>query len=218
MAFLNPEVSSCLVLEDDIVVSDDILELADKLLKLHSKKRKFRGINFYSIDTNEKVSVCAFVKLNYSFGWGWLITRKTFNQINYWTGKEDAHWDYFIEPFIRTGYLVAPVHSRVKNIGFDHTATHTKEGSWIGNEMEKSFILAKMENSERLVEISGAKYQTIRKDCLSVSELTKLDTWKLFILRCVSYSFYRMAIRGSTQMHFIWRETRNRIDNHFSAK
>jgi hypothetical protein len=216
-AFSDPSVDFCLVLEDDILLSEDSLEFAAQILLTHSDKNLFRGINFYSVENREGLSCSSYVKLNYSLGWGWLITRKIFNKLDFWTGKEDAHWDYLIEPYIRTGYIVAPFYSRVENIGFDITATHTSNDSWIRKAMSNSYKLAS-KGDNKFPEETLEKYRNIRWDCVVISSLTRSEKLKLFLLRRMSYVVYRAALHGSDKAHFVWREMRNKIDQHFTSQ
>jgi hypothetical protein len=217
IVFSNQDVDACIVLEDDICIAEDVLEFAAVVSKHHSKSSRYRGINFYSVDTSPDSLDFDYVRLNYSFGWGWLIPRKTFNRLNFWTGKEDAHWDYLIEPYIRTGYLISPVLSKVKNIGFDSTATHTGSETWISRKMSLSYDLSKSKSSTFANERKGS-YEVIRRDCLVISNLSKFDILKLIAVRKASYVMYRIALLGSKRVHFLWRESRNRIDNHFANR
>ena len=216
IAFSDPNVDFCIVLEDDIVVAKNILEFSKDILEVHKKRRKFRGINFYSIDTQENLVSSNYVRLNYSFGWGWLIPRKTFMKLNFWTGKEDSHWDYFIEPYIRTGYLIAPVHSKIRNIGFDETATHTSNDSFVGEKISQSYDISTRQGDQRSVREASGKYEVVRWDCIVLSNLPKLYEYKLLGLRKISYLLYRWALLGFKRVHFVWRGMRNRIDVHFA--
>lgn len=152
-AFEDLSVDMLLVLEDDIVISKDALYFFEQVLRANIAHSKFRGVNGFSIATGPKLSDNSIVKLNYGLGWGWAIPKRTYISIRkYWQGDENNHWDFIFEPYIRTGYVVNPYRSRILNIGFDETATHTSSDSQLGMEIERSFSFATSHQHRPLVE------------------------------------------------------------------
>ena len=140
-AFLTLGSSLTIVLEDDIVISKDALCFFIQAFKSNISKRGFRGVNAFSESTDSSPNQNSVIRLKYGLGWGWAIPRKTyFRLMRYWTGYENDHWDFIFEPYFRTGFVVNPRRSRIINIGFDESATHTSMNSSLNNKIEKSFI------------------------------------------------------------------------------
>ena len=152
-AFENLFVDMVLILEDDIVLSKDALVFFEEAIKMNASDRKFRGVNGFSKTVGSNVNLNSYVKLNYGLGWGWAIPKRSYFSIRrYWLGVENNHWDFIFEPYIRTGYVVNPYRSRIMNIGFDETATHTSSDGDLGLEIEKSFSSPSWSNNQILVE------------------------------------------------------------------
>lgn len=129
-----------IVLEDDIVISKDALQFFHEVFDLHESCNKFRGVNGFSEMIPTENEYDAHVRVNHGLGWGWSINRKIYRKIRKtWTGKEDNHWDFSFEPYVRTGFVVNPVRSRIMNIGFDETATHTSRDIELGERIWHSF-------------------------------------------------------------------------------
>lgn len=152
-AFQTLDSSLAIVLEDDIVVSRDALCYFRQVHKVYLKDRFFRGINGFSEEFGNPNLQDGVLKLNYGLGWGWAIPQRTYQElIRYWSGSEDNHWDFIFEPFMRTGYVVNPYRSRIKNIGFDESATHTAMNGDLGRRIELSFDNRPQQHTCKLVE------------------------------------------------------------------
>ena len=132
-----------IVLEDDIVVSKDALFYYSQVISQFNVVKHFRGVNGFSTMIPSIGLNNAFVRTHFGLGWGWAIDKRNFKRImTYWKGNEDDHWDFIFEPYIRTGFVVNPLRSRIHNIGFDETATHTGADTSLGHSIHTSFNLS----------------------------------------------------------------------------
>ena len=130
-----------IVLEDDIVLSRDALDFFEFTIESQSHFSSFRGVNGFSEIVAPVNASTSSVRVSYGLGWGWAITQKTYSKLcKFWSGKEDNHWDFIIEPYVRTGFVVNPIQSRVLNIGFDESATHTSGDTVLGQSIQSSFL------------------------------------------------------------------------------
>jgi hypothetical protein len=127
LAFLDPKIDFVSVLEDDIVVAPDFFKFSATMCHEFKKDLKFRGVNGFSGVPAINASDEEYCQFRYGLGWGWTVTREIWLELQkFWTGIEDNHWDGLVDPFIRTGFVVMPIRSRIQNIGFEETATHTR--------------------------------------------------------------------------------------------
>jgi hypothetical protein len=138
--FNQLKTSFVVVLEDDIVLSRDALSYFDSVIGLEGNNSAFRGVNAFSETIAPPYLENSFVRTNYGLGWGWAINSKLYSRIlKFWSGTENNHWDFIFEPYLRTGYVINPFRSRVLNIGFDESATHTSGNRDLGIRMSNSF-------------------------------------------------------------------------------
>jgi|688.fasta_scaffold88611_3 hypothetical protein len=192
--FDNFDVDACLVLEDDIVISPDAYSYFIGILDKFKLNSRFRGVNGFSVEVNPYVSDRDYVRVNYGLGWGWAIPRKTFNFLaKYWTGLEDEHWDFILEPYIRTGFVVVPIRSRILNIGFDSTATHTKNDSRLGERIFDSYQTKVSQKQKEFAE-SSAKYNW-RIDCFRISQAPRIRKLLIYFIGWLCYLLQRIEIK-----------------------
>jgi hypothetical protein len=126
-SFNNPNCDYVVVIEDDICVSVDFFEFVYSVYSQNNTNKKFRGINGFSGIPRQLTSCENYGKYRYGVGWGWVLTRESWNSVQrFWTGNEEEHWDGLVEPYFRSGYIVAPGMSRIQNLGFGNSATHTR--------------------------------------------------------------------------------------------
>jgi hypothetical protein len=206
----------CLVLEDDIVLASDALQFVIESEDAFAMEKRFRGVMLYSSNAPLTCLSGDIVKINFGIGHGWSMNRKTYSNLRkFWKGSEKTHWDYFIEPYLRTGYIVAPIYSRVLNIGFDSTATHTFENSKLQKGIESSFYSL---NSKSKSNIREVKFDYIhsRTDLINVSILSVQERMMLYFLRDIAFRMYLFAIRNKPRIHFAWRKLRDLTDEFFS--
>jgi len=153
-AFENNKADFVILLEDDIIPSVDFIDFFYSVFCQHRKKRYFRGVNAFSSGIAKHSETNAYVKINFGLGWGWGIPRKTYEAIGkYWSGEENEHWDFLFEPYIRTGYVLNPVRSRILNIGFDDSATHSGGDQQLGESIKISYNSALPNNNLPYLEI-----------------------------------------------------------------
>jgi hypothetical protein len=206
----------CFVLEDDIVFSPDALTFMKSCLIKFGKEKFFRGVIGYSMNNSEESNSFDVVKINFGVGWGWCTDRRNYKRLlTFWTGTEVNHWDYWIEPYIRTGFIIAPIQSRVMNIGFDSTATHTNLGEKVGKRISQNFQYNKVRVESPVREVRFP-YEHSRDDLIVLSNMNIFERFSVYLLRRISFWIYFMAIKGRPRLHFIWRITRNGIDRRFS--
>jgi hypothetical protein len=186
--FTKMQFESVIVLEDDIVVSVDALNYFDETVSKFSQVRSFRGVNGFSEVVPLSEDSGAFVKTAFGLGWGWAINSRIFAQISrYWKGTEDDHWDFIFEPYIRTGFVINPLRSRVLNIGFDETATHTSLDSALGEKINKSF--STVQSSQGNFELKSDRDFCWRGENLSYSRLSLGTVFKYRFLFIVYFIF-----------------------------
>ena len=214
--FLGKQSKYCIVLEDDIVVAPDAINFLLQSIRVFGSDKRFRGVMSYSFNQSGIHSRGDVVKINFGIGFGWIINDSIYKELlRFWTGNEENHWDYFVEPYTRTGFLIAPLYSKILNIGFDESATHSAKDSKLGNLMEKSFRIG-LEKAPTQVKEIKARYQHLRKDLCVISSLSKLQSIQLYLLREISFKLYKLALKDKPRIHFIWRKLRNFTDQRFS--
>ncbi len=192
--FDNFDVDACLVLEDDIVISADAYSFFIGIFDKFKLEKKFRGVNGFSVEVNPYVSDRDYVRVNYGLGWGWAISRETFDFLGkYWTGLEDEHWDFILEPYIRTGFVVVPIRSRILNIGFDTTATHTKNDFRLGERIFDSYHTKVLQKQKDFFE-SSAIYNW-RIDCFRISQASRNRKLLIYFIGWLCYLLQRIEIR-----------------------
>lgn len=174
------------VLEDDIVLSKDALIYYSQMMSKFSGVKHFRGINGFSTTIPSPELNNAYVKNHFGLGWGWAIDQRNFKKIlSYWKGDEDDHWDFIFEPYIRSGFIVSPLRSRILNIGFDETATHTSADMALGHDIYKSFMSSNPSVPKALLEVDVDFYW--RGEILNHS---KLSAGKQFCFHLLYYVYY----------------------------
>ena len=209
-----------IVLEDDIVVSEDFLEFVAACHEKFGTNRRFRGVNGFSqVPAEEGTSDSAshVVKLNYGLGWGWSINRSTFFRIL--PALDLPHpegwiWDFAIEPYIRTGFVINPIRSRIRNIGFDSTAAHTggEEGQKLGKRIDSSFLsdARPMGSGRNNLKISNTPF-TWRKDCFNLSKTSLLSEKIVYWLQSISQILITLEISSNAHVRHHSRKIRSRL-------
>jgi len=171
------------VLEDDIVLSADALMFFESVMTAQAGHSGFRGVNGFSETIAPFSNSVNYVRVHHGLGWGWAINQRTYSQLcKFWSGTEDNHWDFIFESFVRTGYVVNPIQSRVINIGFDETATHTSGDTDLGRSIQASFFSNQTPLSDGFSEIDIDFFwrgKNIRFSRISNFDLTK--QWLIFI-------------------------------------
>jgi GT2 family glycosyltransferase len=196
--------SLTIVLEDDIVVSKDALCYFRQIHKMYLKDSSFRGINGFSEEYSNFDLQDNVIKINYGLGWGWAIPQRTYNELTrYWSGSENNHWDFIFEPFIRTGFVINPYRSRVKNIGFDKSATHTSMNVDLGRRIELSFECEPSQHSCKLIE-STFEFQWMGESVTQVAQFNSFAKQR-FLLQKLLFLLYVWGGRDKTNYFRIRR-------------
>jgi hypothetical protein len=139
--FSNPTVDFVTVIEDDILVSEDFLHFNSEVMQMEFENPGFKGINGFSGVKCDLEQQYEYGHFRYGFGWGWSITRETWVSLfEIWSDNFLNHWDGLIESHVRTGYVVMPRNSKVKNIGFDSSASHTGAGCEQEERLNASYL------------------------------------------------------------------------------
>jgi hypothetical protein len=126
LVFSDPKVDFVAVLEDDIVIAFDFFTFAMKLCTKYRNNSAFRGVNSISGVPREYGNENEYCLYRYGLAWGWTISREVWIKlITFWNGKENAHWDGLVEHYVKTGFVAMPILSKINNIGFGNSATHT---------------------------------------------------------------------------------------------
>ena len=102
-------------LEDDVEISRDALDFAEKMFLKYRNHRNFRGVNFgsqlpFSVALDE-----TYTKLRYGVhGQAHLLPRATWENGNYSDvlKKGAGHYDGVVEHYLKTGFMITPNNSR----------------------------------------------------------------------------------------------------------
>ena len=138
--FSRLDIEFVTVIEDDICVSSDFLRFSSEIYKSEIRNSHFMGINGFSGAKYSAKMKDKYGKFRFSFGWGWTIPRRTWIKVHkYLENNPQSHWDGLIEPVVKSGFVVMPYNSRVFNIGFGETASHTIEKSDYEIRLRESF-------------------------------------------------------------------------------
>ena len=138
--FSDENIDFITVIEDDIEVRQDFLDFNIQMINMYGNVQGFKGINGFSGAKYDPARDSDFALFRYGFGWGWTITSQTWTQIqDLWKSNFNSHWDALVEDTIRTGFVVMPHNSRINNIGFDQSATHTSSGGVFEEKLFSSF-------------------------------------------------------------------------------
>ena len=171
-AFKNQDCEYVAVIEDDICVSVDFFDFISSVYDQNTSDKNFRGINGFSGIPRGMTSFEDYGRYRYGVGWGWVLTRKSWDDLRkFWTGTEDVHWDGLVEVYFRSGYVVAPGMSRIRNIGFGSSATHTRaaydtEVAKVEQKLNDSFICE--EDTESKIKYRFSQQDlNWRSDCIS---------------------------------------------------
>lgn len=183
------------VIEDDIQVAPCFLNFIEASHARFGNRRGYRGANGFSGEVVEEFQsgdLEPVVRLNYGLGWGWSITDKIYDRmapILSHPRRSDWHWDFAVEPFVRTGFVVNPLVSKIRNLGFDSSATHTSGSTHVelGTRVDKSF---EANSTNTSIGIAPVRTQFAwREDCLNLERIP-------FILKPLLYAVTHVIYFG----------------------
>ena len=156
------------VLEDDIIVGFDFLIFCEDIVEKFYFNNKFRAINGFSSEKYNKTELSQYARFRYGVGWGWCLTDRVWKKLQLiWNGKENAHFDALIEPFMKAGFVIMPKCSRTINIGWGNDGSHSpqKEDDEIYVKLKNSWVGSNPMPVIKYNEQKTMKY-TWRNDCL----------------------------------------------------
>jgi hypothetical protein len=177
---------SVLILEDDLLVSPDILNFTSKLIEKYKFREDFRSVNCFSAEKFNKNIVREYSLFSYGIGQGWCISNKTWNKLKiFWTGNENMHFDALVEPFMKTGFVCMPSCSRIKNIGWGISSSHSPQNE--NNEFYVNLENSWVNHSEEIISEYFFNQNMVyfwRNDCKSYHGskiLSKLNEYLFFL-------------------------------------
>ncbi len=136
------EADYVVLIEDDIEVHPSFLTFIDQIQNELFDSRDFRAINGFSAYQGMPTVKNGYGKFRFGVGWGWSISSRVWNDLNLlWHGDEDAHWDGLIEPYIRTGFVVMPNTSLIKNHGLNGLGSNSGNEPQLSNAIANSFAV-----------------------------------------------------------------------------
>jgi hypothetical protein len=176
-AFQSLNIGFVTVIEDDIQVKKDFLRFNYEIVKLENENPRFRGVNGFSGAVFDESREFEYGKFRYGFGWGWTVTRKTWESVKeIWSEDFHSHWDSLIEKVVRDGYVAMPHNSRILNLGFDETATHTSDGGTQEQKLHQSFRESDVTEENRNLICSEFNLNW-RLDAIGYLEETSIRGW-----------------------------------------
>ena len=128
-AFRDPLIEHAIILEDDVCIAKDSMDFVESVIRNESKKFNFRGINFGSREVVN--SPFGYSRIRYGIhGPASAISRKTWKKSGLATAGPKSlprTWDGYIEPYLKTGFMVTPNLSRY--IDYGTHGTHANVGN-----------------------------------------------------------------------------------------
>lgn len=138
------------VVEDDIEISPSFIHFVNTLQKDLGSDPSFRAINGFSANNLSSEITAGYGKYRFGVGWGWSINRNVWKKLSeFWSGKENAHWDGLIEPYIRTGFVVMPNHSLIVNHGLKGNGSNSANDPEFDEAITSSFQINRKLDSNR---------------------------------------------------------------------
>ena len=136
-----------LVVEDDVLLAKDSINFIDMVMKKYSRFPGFRGVNLGSRIPKNDSNKLTYSKLRFGInGQASAITQRTWNHYNHKKLMRKSSFYPFdgeFEPFLKSGFMVTPNASRLKDIGWNGTHApkdpndkyyKESEASWVGAE------------------------------------------------------------------------------------
>ena len=197
------------VLEDDIQVAPTFLQFVEAAHQEFGDDGSYRGVNGFSrevIDQLKPGTPEPVAKLNYGLGWGWSITDHIYRKLTRLLThprRSEWHWDFAIEPQVRTGYVVNPIVSKVRNLGFDFSATHTSgsAAAQLGSQMEQSYAANPTEppKTSFLITSVGARFSW-RQDCVNLASIPRMLRPLLFATTRAVYGAHLLQLSDNAYL------------------
>lgn len=113
-------------IEEDTLISNDALKFIELAHELHHKDRNYRGINLASFYPYSATEMNAFAKLRFGLvGQAGALSRKSWKELDFphlLTLRNSEEWASHIEGYLKTGFMVHPVLSRMLDQGWGGTS------------------------------------------------------------------------------------------------
>lgn len=143
IAFSKDHCQYAVVVEDDILLGYDFLHFCDVMHERYAKDKEFRALNAFSKEQFDSNLLWSYGKFRYGIGKGWSISRMAWHQLaRYWKPGIDQHFDYLIEEWTRSGFVLMPYCSRSLDIGWGEGSSHGPKDEfdehWVA--MRKSWV------------------------------------------------------------------------------
>jgi hypothetical protein len=136
-----------LVVEDDVLIAKDSINFIDMVMNKYYRFPGFRGVNLGSRIPKNNSNKQTYSKLRFGInGQASAITQRTWNYYNQKKLMRNSSrypFDGEFEPFLKSGFMVTPNASRLKDIGWNGTHApkdpndryfKESEASWVGSE------------------------------------------------------------------------------------
>jgi hypothetical protein len=136
-------------LEDDVEVSPDIFEFTEEVLAHNSKTKNFWGINYGSFEKPDGLGT--YSKLNYGIhGPASLVGLESIkkfklNKLKKFGGA--IPWDAWVEPLVKTGFMVTSNVSRYRDNGNRGTHASLQNDSRYFQKLNESFVYGLTEHA-----------------------------------------------------------------------
>lgn len=156
-------------LEDDVEVSPDIFDFTEQVLIQNAGSRNFWGINYGSFEKPEDLG--SYSRLRFGLhGPASLISSKSFKRFKMprlQKFKGAIPWDAWVEPLMKTGFVITSNVSRYRDNGFNGThatiQNHSRYFQKLNNSFEYNSPKAPLEYKNKDIEHKW------RSDCLIYS-------------------------------------------------
>jgi len=199
-AFDKKNADAVIVLEDDILVGHDFLYFCKEILKKYENDFNFRAVNGFSNEKFDSSKMSLYGKYIYGVGKGWGINRKIWQQYlkNSWTGMEEEHFDYLIEPIIKKGFVVMPYNSRTCDVGWENSShTSSDQNDPYYQKLFNSWV------KDRPFKIKSYQYQNKykyrwRTDCLKYNWFNRRVMSPFYLI--MGRLFYRSKLKLKSKL------------------
>jgi len=113
-------------IEEDTLISRDALKFIELAHELHNEDRNFRGVNLASFHPYSDTEINGYSKLRFGLvGQAGAINRKSWKELDFpqlLTLRNSEEWASHIEGYLKTGFMVHPVLSRMLDQGWGGTS------------------------------------------------------------------------------------------------
>lgn len=113
-------------IEEDTLISTDALKFIELAHELHKNDRNYRGVNLASFYPYSATEVNGYSKLRFGLvGQAGAINRKSWKKLDFsqlLTLRNSEEWASHIEGYLKTGFMVHPILSRMLDQGWGGTS------------------------------------------------------------------------------------------------